>query len=90
MTVNGEHEAVGSKNTVMSEVVFRLTLCAMLFAFCSSAEAQQVKKVSRIGFLSPSSASTAGPNLEALRQGLRDLGYLEGKKHHHRIQMGGG
>ena len=33
----------------------------------------------RIGFLSPSSADLAAPNIEAFRQGLRELGYVEGQ-----------
>jgi putative tryptophan/tyrosine transport system substrate-binding protein len=51
-------------------------LCAMLFALCAFADAQQPKKVPRIGFL------TGGGNpfsFEAFRQGLRNLGYIEGK-----------
>jgi putative tryptophan/tyrosine transport system substrate-binding protein len=52
--------------------------CALLFALCSSVEAQQTKKVPRIGFLATNS-STGENNLRALRQGLRELGYIEGK-----------
>src|SRR5215831_13630812 len=43
------------------------------------AEAQQPKKVSRIGFLNFSSLSIIPARIEALRQGLRELGYVEGK-----------
>ena len=43
------------------------------------AEAQQPKKVPRIGFLGASSASVLAARIEAFRQGLRDLGYVEGK-----------
>jgi putative ABC transport system substrate-binding protein len=41
----------------------------------------QVARGRRIGWLSPAAASAAGglPNLEALRAGLRDLGYVEGQ-----------
>jgi putative tryptophan/tyrosine transport system substrate-binding protein len=56
-----------------------LTFCAMLFAVCFSAEAQQPTKVPRIGYLSSGSASGITGNLEAFRQGLRKLGYFEGK-----------
>src|SRR5438309_919007 len=42
------------------------------------AKAQQPKKVVRIGYLSPS-VSTGRASTEAFRQGLRDLGYIEGK-----------
>ena len=43
------------------------------------ARAQQAKKVYRIGWLSPASVATGLPNLEALRAGLRELGYVEGQ-----------
>lgn len=45
-------------------------------------DAQPAGRVHRIGFLGVGSASgsgTAGPNLAALRQGLWDLGYEEGR-----------
>ena len=42
-------------------------------------EAQQAGKVARIGFLSPASSTTAPHIVEAFRQGLRDLGYVEGQ-----------
>jgi putative tryptophan/tyrosine transport system substrate-binding protein len=44
-----------------------------------AAETQQTAKVPRIGFLGLASASSFGKQVEALRAGLRDLGYLEGK-----------
>jgi putative ABC transport system substrate-binding protein len=56
-----------------------LTLSAMLFALCVSAEAQQSKRVPLVGYLSASSASEALPRTEAFRRGLRELGYVEGK-----------
>ena len=54
-------------------------LCAMLLALCASAEAQEPKKVPRIGFLSSVSPSTISARVEAFRQGLSGLGYVEGK-----------
>jgi len=54
-------------------------LCSLLLAPCSAVEAQQSKKVHRIGFLVPGSSATFSARIEALRQGLRDLGYVEGK-----------
>jgi putative ABC transport system substrate-binding protein len=43
-----------------------------------AAEAQQAAKMARIGYLAPNLA--AAPHLsEAFRQGLRDLGYVEGR-----------
>jgi putative tryptophan/tyrosine transport system substrate-binding protein len=56
-----------------------LTLCAMLFAFCLPADAQQATKVPRIGWLTASSLSAMTARIEAFRQGLRELGYVEGK-----------
>src|SRR4029453_10572453 len=55
-----------------------LALGAMLFALCGPALAQQVAKVPRIGFLSGTSAAVTAANVEAFRQGLRELGYAEG------------
>jgi putative tryptophan/tyrosine transport system substrate-binding protein len=57
-----------------------LTLCAMLFELCGSAEAQQPAKVPRIGYLSRTGDSkNPGLQVEGFRQALRDLGYLEDK-----------
>ena len=44
-----------------------------------AADAQQPGKVPRIGFLGAASASGYAPQLEAFRQGLRELGYVEGR-----------
>ena len=43
------------------------------------AGAQQSAKVPRIGFLVAGSASSVSARIEAFRQGLRELGYIEGK-----------
>jgi putative ABC transport system substrate-binding protein len=43
------------------------------------ARAQQATKVARIGFLGLAPASLYAPRVEALRAGLRDLGYIEGR-----------
>jgi putative ABC transport system substrate-binding protein len=63
----------------MKKKITVLTLCAMLFALCSSAHAQQPKKVPRIGYLSNTSPSADSARYEAFRQGLRELGYVAGK-----------
>ena len=55
--------------------VVSVALSAMLFALCMSAEAQQPAKIARVGVLTP----TFAVGLEPLRQGFRDLGYVEGK-----------
>ena len=55
-----------------------LALCSLRFA--RPLEAQQPKKVPRIGYLSArGDPNNPGPTVEAFRQGLRDLGYIEGK-----------
>ena len=55
------------------------TLAAMLFALCSSADAQQPKKVPRIGYLSQYDAAAESARFEPFRRALRELGYIEGK-----------
>jgi len=52
---------------------------ALLFASVDFAGAQQPGKIPRIGIVSSATASNPGPTTEVLRQGLRDLGYVEGK-----------
>src|SRR5262245_63894525 len=59
--------------------VFGLALFAMLFALCVTAEAQQPGKIPRIGFLGNSTAALEENLVEPFRQGLHDLGYVEGK-----------
>ena len=54
-------------------------LCAFLLALCASADAQQPTKVPRIGYLDGVSLSAVAGRIEAFRQGLRELGYVEGK-----------
>jgi ABC-type uncharacterized transport system substrate-binding protein len=56
-------------------------LSSMLLALCSSAVAQQETKVRRIGFLSALSGppATSAGNLDAFKQGLRSLGWVEGE-----------
>ena len=54
-------------------------LCAMLFALCVSADAQQAGKVARIGFLDPSTVTGSAAQLETFRQELSKLGWIEGK-----------
>src|ERR1043166_4276156 len=76
-------EISGQKSEVSQRITLNtllFTLCgfiALLFALCFSAEAQQPKKIPRIGFLL---SSAAPPSLYAsFREGLRALNYLEGR-----------
>ena len=52
----------------------------VIFALCwAVAEAQQPKKVPRIGYLAAVSPAADAPRKEAFRQALRDFGYIEGQ-----------
>jgi putative tryptophan/tyrosine transport system substrate-binding protein len=64
-----------------SKRVFGLALCALLFASCHSAEAQQPVRIPRIGWLASNSLSMSSMSgrVEAFRRGLRELSYVEGK-----------
>jgi putative tryptophan/tyrosine transport system substrate-binding protein len=62
----------------MKKSLFEVSLCAVLLTFSFPAEAQQAKKIPRIGFLGTSPSAIAG-RIEAFRQGMRELGYVEGK-----------
>ena len=65
----------------MTKTIILFALCFLLLAPCFPAAAQQQKKVPRIGYLvdsSPSSTREVG-QVEAFRQGLRELGYVEGQ-----------
>jgi putative tryptophan/tyrosine transport system substrate-binding protein len=54
-------------------------LGAMLLALSLPAEAQQAKKVSRIGYMSSLLPAAESTRIESFRAGLRELGYVEGK-----------
>jgi ABC-type uncharacterized transport system substrate-binding protein len=56
----------------------RLLVVLIVFVLYGPAEAQQAKKISHIGFLAGNNSSGKN-NLRALRQGLLELGYVEGK-----------
>ena len=63
----------------MKKQITFLTLGALLFALCAVAEAQQTGKIFRIGFLDNSTASGIAVLLEAFRQEMSKLGWIEGK-----------
>jgi putative ABC transport system substrate-binding protein len=63
----------------MKKKITVLTFHAILFALCVSAYAQQPTKIPRIGYLAGASPSSNAARAEAFRQGLRELGYVEGK-----------
>jgi putative ABC transport system substrate-binding protein len=63
----------------MRQSVLGIALAALLFAPGYLAEAQQPTKIPRIGYLAGGDATSARPPVEAFQQGLRELGYVEGK-----------
>jgi len=62
----------------MSKKIFVLALSAMLLDLSFTVEAQQPKKVARIGHIG-STASTSAESLKPFRERLRELGYIEGQ-----------
>jgi putative ABC transport system substrate-binding protein len=60
-------------------MIHRLVACALLSTLSLGAGAQAGKKVARIGYLAGVSATADAPRLAAFRQGLRELGYVEGQ-----------
>src|SRR5258706_6149605 len=63
----------------MNKRVVAFVLGAVLLTVGFPAEGQQPKKAPRIGYLGGASPSPIAARIEAFRQGLRELGYLEGK-----------
>src|SRR5262249_30953730 len=61
----------------MKNKIIALAFGVFLFSPCFSAEAQQPKKVYRIGYLTY--APLVAERADAFRQGLRELGYVEGQ-----------
>jgi len=64
----------------MNRTILISLLTAVLLTTVALVEAQQPAKISRIGYVSGTgNPSNPGPYVEALRQGLRDLGHIDGK-----------
>jgi len=59
--------------------VLSVILGAMFLTLCPSADAQQVKKIPRIGILTVGVRSSTTEEVEAFRHGLHELGYTEGQ-----------
>jgi ABC-type uncharacterized transport system substrate-binding protein len=81
MKVSSKQKAVRSKKHNRKAVTTGIFVCLLLAFFLrtGSLEAQQPTKVPRIGFLGATYPSTNAARIEAFRQGLRELGYVEGK-----------
>jgi putative tryptophan/tyrosine transport system substrate-binding protein len=63
----------------MNKKIVVSLLATLTLAFVHLAEAQQPKKIPRIGFLSSRSPPVVPGRMGAFQQGLRELGYVEGK-----------
>ena len=74
MIHNARNEVRNEEGSVPSILV-----AVILLAVAVLAEAQQPAKIPRIGYLGFGSPSTIPTRIEAFRQGLRELGYVEGK-----------
>jgi ABC-type uncharacterized transport system substrate-binding protein len=68
-----------TETNAMREKIFVWLLATVLLVMARPIGAQQEKNVPRIGFLLPGSLATYSPRIDAFRQGLRDLGYVEEK-----------
>jgi putative tryptophan/tyrosine transport system substrate-binding protein len=79
-TVNGGvTPSANLQEKSMLRQIFWIPLCAFLLVLSVPVDAQQPKKILRVGYLAAVSAAADAPRLEAFRQGLRDLGYIEGQ-----------
>ena len=68
-----------TRRAAIIKTIILFGLCSLLLALCSAAEAQQARKVPRIGYLTAAYLAPIADRAEAFRQGLRELGYVEGK-----------
>jgi putative ABC transport system substrate-binding protein len=73
-------KVASAQSSEVSKSIFVFAFCAMLFALCMSAQAQQSTKIPRIGIvITTRSQNMAGNTIDVFRQALRDLGYIDGK-----------
>jgi hypothetical protein len=68
------------KSKIQNRILAGIVALVVAFAMCwAVAQAQQQKKVPRIGYLTVASLSSNVARVDAFRRGLRELGYVEGK-----------
>jgi putative tryptophan/tyrosine transport system substrate-binding protein len=78
MTVSSEQKKAPRAKRMIKQILFCLLVTVFLFTV-SSVKAQQPTKIPRIGYLGGGSPSSNPARIEAFRQGLRELGYVEGE-----------
>jgi len=77
MISSSERSAVNSKKTGEDSMLRKIVVCLLLTVFLHTvAEAQQAKKVTRIGYLTSVEPATESTRAEGIRLALRELGYL--------------
>src|SRR5262249_43332224 len=80
MTASSERSAVSSKKTGENSIFRRIVFCLPLtLLLLTVAEAQQPKKVPRIGYLAGFDPAHEYARFERIRLALRELGYIEGQ-----------
>lgn len=82
MSLDLKNRTSASPATGPQMIDTRLALVAILAVLLLAsplAVGAQPANVPRIGMLMPVPADVAAPNIDAFRQGLRDLGYVEGR-----------
>jgi putative tryptophan/tyrosine transport system substrate-binding protein len=63
----------------MNKAIAALVVAVVVLYTIVLADAQQPKKIPRIGYLTGATAGGQAARIEAFRQGLREVGYVEGK-----------
>ena len=77
--VRDQRSAISKCEKKVMRRLISVLLAALLLALSFSVDAQEAKKIPRIGFLVTPSRSFSSARIEAFRRGLHDLGYIEGK-----------
>ncbi len=68
------HETLGVRRVLVAAVCF-----LAIAAIWASTDAQQAPKIAKIGFLTGNTQDGSAVPIAAFRQGMRELGYVEGK-----------
>ncbi|HEX6438550.1 MAG TPA: ABC transporter substrate-binding protein, partial [Candidatus Binatia bacterium] len=76
--LTGSHSRINLKSAFRNRKS-AIILCSLLLTPAFTADAQQSKKVPRIGYLLPGNPASESTVSEATRLALRELGYIEGQ-----------